>query len=148
MTYRTRRHRTGDDRGSATTEVVLYAPLLMLFILLGVQFAMWGVAQLAVQHAANHALQTTRVSGGTSAAGHTDANTVLEQVAGNLVNDRQVMVTRTPDTATVQISGTALQVVPFLSFGVDAAVSAPVERFRPDTDTLLPSQRLPTGMTR
>ncbi|WP_431895539.1 TadE/TadG family type IV pilus assembly protein [Micromonospora haikouensis] len=133
---RTRRRRLGGDRGSVTTEVVLYAPLLMLLVLLGVQFATWGVAQLAVQHAANHALQTTRIEGGTIAAGRADADTVLTQVAGSLVNDRRIAVTRTADTATVQITATAPQVVPFLSLSVSTTMSAPVERFRPDLDTL------------
>jgi hypothetical protein len=130
---RPRRHRRrlGGDRGSVTTEVVLYAPLLMLLVLLGVQFATWGVAQLAVQHAANHALQTTRIEGGTVAAGRADANAVLTQVAGSLVSDRQVDVTRTADTATVQISATAPRVVPFLTLSVSTTVTAPVERFRP-----------------
>nr|WP_030501005.1 TadE/TadG family type IV pilus assembly protein [Micromonospora purpureochromogenes] len=125
------RHRLGGDRGSVTTEVVLYAPLLMLLVLLGVQFATWGVAQLAVQHAANHALQTTRIEGGTVTAGQADADAVLTQVAGSLVGDRQIEVTRTADTATVQISATAPRVVPFLTLGVSTTVAAPVERFRP-----------------
>jgi hypothetical protein len=130
---RTRRRRhLGGDRGSVTTEVVLYAPLLMLLVMLGVQFAVWGVAQLAVQHAANHALQTTRVQDGTIAAGQADANAVLTQVAGTLVSDRQVGVTRTVDTATVQISGRAPQVIPWLSLGVSTTVTAPTERFRPE----------------
>lgn len=131
------RHRhLGGDRGSVTTEVVLYAPLLMLLVLLGVQFATWGVAQLAVQHAANHALQTTRVEGGTVAAGQADANAVLTQVAGSLVTDRQVSVTRTADTATVQISATAPRVVPFLTLSVSTMATAPVERFRPELDPM------------
>jgi hypothetical protein len=130
---RTRRRRhLGGDRGSVTTEVVLYAPLLMLLVMLGVQFAVWGVAQLAVQHAANHALQTTRVQDGTIAAGQADANAVLTQVAGTLVSDRQVGVTRTVDTATVQISGRAPQVIPWLNLGVSTTVTAPTERFRPE----------------
>ncbi|MFV2021712.1 TadE/TadG family type IV pilus assembly protein [Micromonospora sp. LOL_023] len=131
-----RRRRPGGDRGSTTTEVVLYAPLLMLLVLLGVQFATWGLAQLAVQHAAHHALQTTRVQGGTVAAGQADADAVLTQIAGTLVSDRQIQVTRTADTATVRISAAAPQVVPFLTLGVSTTVAAPVERFRPDLDTL------------
>ncbi|GAB3147048.1 hypothetical protein GCM10027290_29730 [Micromonospora sonneratiae] len=133
---RRRRHRLAGDRGSVTTEMVLYTPLLMLLVLLGVQFATWGVAQLAVQHAANHALQTTRVEGGTVAAGQADANAILSQIAGSLVSNRQINVTRTADTATVHIRATAPRVVPFLSLRVSTTVTAPVERFRPDTQGL------------
>ncbi|WP_028188840.1 TadE/TadG family type IV pilus assembly protein [Salinispora pacifica] len=132
---RHRRH-LGGDRGNVTTEMVLYVPLLMLLVLLGVQFATWGVAQLAVQHAANHALQTTRVEGGTVAAGQVDAHAVLTQVSGSLVSAQQVDITRTADTAIVEIDATAPRVVPFLTLRVGTRVSAPVERFRPDLDTL------------
>jgi hypothetical protein len=111
--------------------VVLYAPLLFGLVLVGVQLALWALAQLGVQHAANHALQTTRVNGGTAAAGRADARVVLTQVAGNLVTDPQVTVTRTADTATVAVSGTVPSVVPFLQLEVSTRVSAPTERFRP-----------------
>ncbi|MDG4803626.1 TadE/TadG family type IV pilus assembly protein [Micromonospora sp. WMMD980] len=114
-----------------TTEVVLYAPLLFLLVLLGVQLALWALAQLGVQHAANHALQTTRVAGGTAAAGHTDATAVLEQVAGRVVTDARVAVQRDADTATVAVLGRAPTVIPGLRLPVHTRVSAPVERFRP-----------------
>lgn len=126
--------RRGGDRGSVTTEVVLYAPLLFLLVLIGVQLALWALAQLGVQHAANHALQTTRVSGGTAAAGDADATAVLDQVAGRIVTDPRVSVVRTTDTATVAVSGRAPAVLPWLRLPVRTQVNAPVERFRPDTD--------------
>ncbi|MFJ6199116.1 TadE/TadG family type IV pilus assembly protein [Micromonospora sp. NPDC092111] len=129
-----RRRRQSTDRGSVTTEVVLYAPLLFLLVLLGVQLALWALAQLGVQHAANHALQTTRVDGGTAAAGHDDATAVLDQVADRVVTDARVSVDRTTDTATVAVSGRATAVLPWLRLPVSTQVNAPVERFRPDTD--------------
>ncbi|MEU1605535.1 TadE/TadG family type IV pilus assembly protein [Micromonospora matsumotoense] len=128
------RRRQSTDRGSVTTEVVLYAPLLFLLVLLGVQLALWALAQLGVQHAANHALQTTRVNGGTAAAGHADATAVLNQVADRVVTDSRVSVDRSADTATVAVTGRAPAVIPGLRLPVDTRVSAPVERFRPDTD--------------
>ncbi|MGC4885763.1 TadE/TadG family type IV pilus assembly protein [Micromonospora sp. DT227] len=114
-----------------STEVVLYAPLLFLLVLLGVQMALWALAQLGVQHAANHALQSTRVSGGTAAAGHADATAVLAQVAGHVVTDARVSVQRDADTATVVVAGRAPAVIPGLRLPVDTRVAAPVERFRP-----------------
>ncbi|MFG1648358.1 TadE/TadG family type IV pilus assembly protein [Micromonospora sp. NPDC049275] len=129
---RARRRLRVNDRGSASTEVVLYAPLLFLLVLIGVQLALWALAQLGIQHAANHALQTTRVSGGTAAAGTADATTVLDQVAGRAVDNPQVSVARSADTATVAIAGRVPTVVPFLRLRVDTRVSAPVERFRPE----------------
>ena len=140
------RRRLGEDRGSVSTELVLLAPLLLLLILLGVQLAVWGLAQLAVQHAANHALQTTRVQGGTAAAGQADARAVLDQVAAGLVTSPQVTVTRTGDTATVTIAGTAPAVVPFLRLRVSTRAVAATERFRPDTLGQAPPAPLPPGV--
>lgn len=119
--------------------MVLSAPLLFGLVLIGVQFALWALAQLGVQHAANHALQTTRVNRGSVAAGQADAATVLAQVAGGIVNDPRITVTRNADTATVAVEATVVCVVPFLRLSVSTAVSAPVERFRPQTLTLGPT---------
>ncbi len=126
------RIRLRGDRGSATTEVVLYAPLLFLLVLAGVQLALWALAQLGVQHAANHALQTTRVVDGTAAAGHADATAVLQQISGGVVNDPQAAVDRSADTATVAVSGRVPAVLPWLRLQVSTKVSGPVERFRPE----------------
>jgi len=118
------------ERGSTTTETVLYAPLLMLLLLAGVQLAMWALGQVAAQHAANHALQTTRVAGGSATAGQADANAALDQLAATLIRDRQVSVTRDAEHAEVIITGTAPTVVPFLRLPVHTRVRAPVEKFR------------------
>lgn len=122
------RRRPRDERGSVTSEIVMYSPLLFLLLLLGVQFAVWGLAQLAVQHSANHALQVTRLFGGTESAGRADASTVLQQVGARLVHGQQITVDRTANTATVVISGKAPSVVPFLRLSVSTRVSAPVEK--------------------
>jgi hypothetical protein len=84
--------------------MVVYTPLLFGLILLGVQLAVWGLAQLAVRHSANHAVQTTRVRNGT--------------------------VSRDANAATVTVRGQAPQVVPFLRLSVSTRVTAPTERFR------------------
>jgi hypothetical protein len=126
---RPRRRRRRDDRGSVTSEMVVYSPLWFGLILLGVQLAVWGLAQLAVQHSANHALQVTRIVGGTERAGTADARTVLQQVGGRLVGNAQISVDRAAGTATVTVRGKAPAVVPFLRLSVSTSVSAPVERF-------------------
>lgn len=131
MTNRPLRRRLGRDRGSITSEMVLYSPLLFGLILLGVQMAMWGLAQLAVQHSANHALQATRVFGGTATAGQADAEAVLNQTGSTLLHDQRIAVSRTADTATVTITAKAPRVVPFLNLSVSTTVTASVERFRP-----------------
>jgi hypothetical protein len=119
--------RLREDRGSTSVEMVGYTAVMLFALLVGVQAAMWGLAELACRYAANHALQTTRVEGGTAAAGQTDAATVLAQVNTNLVTDSTIQTSRGPGTATVTVKGRAVQVIPFLTLTVGTTVSAPVE---------------------
>jgi hypothetical protein len=119
--------RLADDRGSTSVETVGYTAVMLAALLVGVQIAAWGLAQLACSYAANHALQTTRIDGGTAGAGHTDATTVLAAINADLVTDPTVAATRTATTATVSIRGTAVTVIPFLSLPVSATASGPVE---------------------
>jgi hypothetical protein len=105
---------------------------IMLFALLvGVQAAAWGLAELACRYAANHALQTTRVLGGSAAAGHTDASTMLASIDGNLVTARSIQVSRDAATASVTVRGTAVHIIPLLRLPVRSTVTAPVETLPP-----------------
>ena len=119
------------DRGSTTVEMVGYYAVMLACLLVGVQAAAWGLAELSCRYAANHAAQTTRVLGGSAAAGQTDAGTVLTAIDGNLVTDAQIRTSRGPATATVTVSGTAVQIIPFLHLPARATITAPVENLTP-----------------
>ncbi|GAA1025645.1 hypothetical protein GCM10009557_00360 [Virgisporangium ochraceum] len=119
--------RLAADRGSTTVEMVGYTALMFAALLVGVQAVVWGLGELACRYAASHALQVTRVQGGTVAAGEADAATVLAAVGGNLVSGPQITATRNATTATVTVSGYAVQVVPFLKIPVGSTASGPVE---------------------
>ena len=134
MTTHTRRRlvrRFRLDRGSTTVEMVGYFAVMLAALLLGVQAAAWGLAELSCRYAAYHAAQTSRVLGGTADAGQTDAGTVLTAIDGNLVTDPHISTSRGPTTATVTVSGTAVQVIPFLHLPVQATVTAPTENLNP-----------------
>jgi hypothetical protein len=115
------------DRGSTSVEMVGYTAVMLAALLVGVQAAAWGLGELACRYAANHAVQATRVQGGSAEAGRADASSVLTDVHGNLVVDPEFAATRTATTATVTVKGKAVQVIPFLSLPVGATVSGPVE---------------------
>lgn len=121
------------DRGAGAAELVIAVPLLMLLILLIVQFAIWAHASSVAQATAEEALAATRVQGGSAAAGQQRAAQVLSQVGRSVLVSPQVSVTRTAATATVQITGTAEEVlpVPGFTFPVRITVTGPVERFVP-----------------
>jgi hypothetical protein len=111
--------------------MVGYWAVMLFAMLVGVQVAMWGLAQLACMYAANHALQVTRVHGGSAAAGQADAVAVLPLVGGNLVKQPGVTASRGPATASVTVKGTAWQTLPFLTLPVGTTASGPVEALNP-----------------
>ena len=47
--------RLGPDRGSTTVEMVGYFAVMLAALLVGVQAAAWGLAELSCRYAANHA---------------------------------------------------------------------------------------------
>ncbi len=117
-------------------EFALGAPLLMLLVALLVQLGLWAVGDYAARAAANHALQTTRVVGGTEAAGRDDATTLLAQYGGDFIVDPTVTVTRTATVTTVTIRGHARAIIPAsLIPGVQPVVTitvqGPTERVTP-----------------
>jgi Flp pilus assembly protein TadG len=124
------------DRGAGAAEIVIAVPLLMLLILLIVQFAIWAHASSVAQATAEEALAAARVQGGSAAAGQQRAQQVLGQIGSSVLISPQVSVTRTATTTTVQITGTAEDVlpVPGLALPVHITVTGPVERFVPATE--------------
>jgi hypothetical protein len=115
----------------ATVEMAMLAPLFLIGLLMIAQVLAWATAQLCASYAANHALQTTRIQGGTTAAGQDDATAVLTGIDGSLIADPHITATRTATTATVHIHGSAVRIVPFLTLPVGADVSGPVEALNP-----------------
>ncbi len=128
------RHWRG-DRGAGAAELVIAVPLLMLLILLIVQFAIWAHASSVAQATAEESLAAARVQGGSAAAGQQRAAQVLGQTGSAVLISPRVSVTRAAATATVQITGTAEEVlpVPGMALPVHITVTGPVERFVPAT---------------
>lgn len=118
-----------DKQGSVTAELVLAVPALLLLLLVIAQFAVWEHAQHIAQAAASQALSAARVQGGSSANGHTQADGVLAQLGGGPLRNPQATVTRGPEQSTVDITGEAANVVPFLHLPVRARAAGPTERF-------------------
>ena len=126
------RRRLTPDRGSTTVEMVGYYAVMLFALLVGVQTAAWGLAELACVYSANHALQATRVDGGSAAAGHSDATTILAAVGDYLVTAPSIQTSRSADTATVTVQGTAVKIMPFVTIRVSATASGPVEILAPE----------------
>jgi Flp pilus assembly protein TadG len=118
-----------DERGVVTAELVVAVPFLLLMLTLIMQFAIWAHATHIAQAAASQALDTARVLGGSNASGQTEADDVLTQLGGGPLKGAQATVTRGATQTTVDITGSAASVVPFLHLPVRAHAVGPTERF-------------------
>ena len=115
------------DRGDTSLEIALYTPLLLLAVLAVIQAAVWGLADLAARHAADHAVQTARVAGATATDGETAATALLADINPRGLTNVEVTVTRGTVTTTAEVSGHALQLIPGITMPVNARVTAPTE---------------------
>jgi Flp pilus assembly protein TadG len=118
-----------DERGSATAELTLAAPLLLLMLTLIVQFALWSHAAHVAQAAATEGLAAARSHTGTEIQGVHAARRILDQLADGPLAAPTVEATRDATTASITVSGTVTSVVPMVVLPVRAHVAGPVERF-------------------
>jgi len=125
--------RVRDDRGSASTELVIAMPVLLLMIMLIVQFGLWYHAGHVAEAAAREGVRTARIETGTATAGRQRAEAFVANAAPTLLVDVAVTSTRTADTARVEVTGTVHAVVPGINLPVHAVAQSPVEAFRADT---------------
>ena len=128
MAKRERDRRGREDRGSASAELVIATPLLLLLILGVIQFALWQHATHVAEAAAQQGLAAGRVEGGTDATGRTETDAVLAQLG--VLSDSRVAINRTADMTTVTVTGEAPSVLPFVHLPVRAVARGPSERFR------------------
>jgi Flp pilus assembly protein TadG len=120
------------ERGSAATEVVLLTPVLLLLVMLVVQFGLWYHAEHVAQAAAQEGVRSARLEGSTADAGRTCAVDFLAVSGPTIVQGATVTASRDAETATVEVRGHAVTVVPGFSLPVNAKATSPVERFRED----------------
>ncbi len=120
------------DRGSVSAELVIAIPLVLFMLLAIVQFALWSHATHIAQAAAAQGLAACRAQDGTVADGQTSAQQLLDELGRGPLTGTSVSVSRTADSASIQITGTASAVIPLLYLPVHAEAAGPVERFVPD----------------
>lgn len=128
---RMRRAGGRDEGGAATTELVLATPALLFLIMLLIQTGLWYHAQHVAQAAAQEGVRVARVEMGTAGEGEARANQFLDEAGRTILENRSVSAQRSPDRASVTVTGTGVNLVPGLHFRVDETADSPVERFRP-----------------
>ena len=120
--------RSQDDRGDATTELVLVTPVLLLLIAFVVQFALWYHASHVAESAAQEGVRAARALGGTAEAGQQTAEHFLAETGPKVVTGPSVTAIRDADSARVEVRGYAPMLVPGLRLAVTATAESPTER--------------------
>lgn len=115
-----------EDEGSATVELVIAAPALILMLLMVVQAGLWGIAIYIAHAAAGEAVTALRAADGTVEDASAVATAAVDDLGGGL-GGLTITADRDTDSATVTLAGTAVALIPGLELPVTVTQSAPVE---------------------
>jgi Flp pilus assembly protein TadG len=126
---RVRRRRVHGETGIATLAAMLLMPAVVLVILSVAQAVVYYHASHLATAAAQEGVRAAQVLDATEADGQAQAQDFLAQSGPSLVLAPTVDVTRSADTARVEVRATAARLVPGLSLDLHAVASGPVERF-------------------
>lgn len=117
------------ERGSASLELVVVFPVVLLLIFGGVQGALWYHARSVAMAAAQEGARAAGAEGGNPGAGEAAATAFLDSVGGSgVLTGAGVDVTRSATEATATVTGTAPTVLPGMGLAVAQSASVPVER--------------------
>lgn len=126
---RIRRVLRGFDRGFSTLEAVLVIPVAVIMTMLVVQYVLLWHARNIAEAAAQNGLRVARGYQATGPQGQASASEYLTNVAGHLLNQKQVSAERGPTTVIVTVHAKVVSVLPFGSFTVSETATGPVEKF-------------------
>ncbi|MCX5535746.1 pilus assembly protein [Streptomyces sp. NBC_00006] len=124
----TLRRRLREDRGSASTQLVLVTPALLVLALLIVQLALTWHARHIAQYAAQRGLAAARVEDGSAADGSAQARRSLAALGGRVLTGPSVQVARTSAYTTVRVDGSVIAVVPGLHLHASGTAAGATEK--------------------
>ncbi|MFD8563478.1 TadE/TadG family type IV pilus assembly protein [Streptosporangium canum] len=124
------------ERGAAVIELAMIMPVVLAVVLLVVQFALWFHGRQVADAAAREGARLARVDTDSWESDAKErADEVLKAVGPKLLDGATVTAWEEGDQRGVEITATAVQVVPLLpstTFTITARFGGPVECFRPD----------------
>lgn len=122
--------RAESERGAASlAQTVLVAPTLLAVLMLIVQVGLLLHARNVAEQAAQQGAAAGRAYDGSEGSAKTTTLSYLASLSDRTLRNRSVAVERTPETASVTVTGTVISVVPWLDLRVSESASGPVERF-------------------
>lgn len=117
------------DRGSATVELAVLAPALLLVVFTIVQVGLWSYARSLALGAAQEGLAAGRSFGSSADAGRERAEQFLAETAGDSLLDSAVTVRADPTSVHIEVTGRSLSVLPGVpGLPVRQQAVGPVER--------------------
>jgi hypothetical protein len=109
------------EQGSATPELVIVLPALLLLLALLTQVVVYALAADAVTIAANEGGAVTRTLGGSTGAGAATAAAVLDGLASGLIEAPRVSgVSGVPGTSGITVTARAAALFPGLHLSLQA----------------------------
>jgi Flp pilus assembly protein TadG len=118
------------DSGSTVVEMVLIIPAFMLLVMTLIQFALWVHAAQVAQLAASEGDRTARALDGGAAVGVTQAQSILKGPGSDLSSSQATVVVVAGDETRMTVTGTAVSLLPGISFPVSATATGPLQEFR------------------
>lgn len=118
-----------DERGSATLQLVILFPALLLAFFAAVQAGLVYQAQAVALAAAEEGARVASTENGTAGAGRNAAAAFASRAGGSWLQGQSVSGSRGAARATVTVTGTSLSILPgYAGFAISQSASLPVER--------------------
>ncbi len=126
-----RRSGSQSERGSASLEIAILGPALLLMIFAVIQAGLWFYARNLALAAAQEGVDAARGYQASSDAGLTRAQAFLQRAAGDSLRDTTISAAgSTSTTVRIEVHGRCLSVLPGLpGLPVHQSAQGPVERF-------------------
>lgn len=119
------------DQGAESVGLAILFPIALVLILSAVQGGLWWHAHAVAAQAAQAGVEAGRPVDGTSATATEAARSFATRAGRGVLTAPEVHATVTADTVQVEVSGTAIRLVPIpgLDIRVAASAHAVKERF-------------------
>lgn len=119
----------GGDRGSASLELAIAFPVILLVLMTSIQAALWFYARSVALGAAEEGVREGRVQPASVVRAQSAAEGFLDQTAQDLLYGTAVAAAGSATTIEVTVSGTSISLFPGVSgWNVTQTAAGPVER--------------------
>ncbi|GGO18139.1 hypothetical protein GCM10010116_36540 [Microbispora rosea subsp. aerata] len=125
------------ERGATVIELAMLMPVVLAVVLLIVQVTLWFHGRQVADAAAREGARIARAGGsdGWQEAAESKAQQIVQAVGPQLLKNAQAKAWEQGDQRGVEVTGSAVQVVPLLpelTFTITSRFGGPIECFRPD----------------